>query len=254
MNISKDYMIKLLNQGARLDGRKFDECRKIKTEINISKNAEGSARVKIGNTEVLAGVKMEVGEPYPDNPDQGTIIVGAELLALSSKEFESGPPNAQSIELARVVDRGIRESKVLDFKKLCIEEGKKVWLVLIDIYTINDAGNLQDAAFLAAMLALMNSKTPDYDGEKIDYKKKKDPLPLSNPLVECTIIKIGNNIILDPSLEEEQLADARLTIATSKDNIHAMQKGGNSTLSSKDIEEMLVLAKKKGEELRKCLK
>ena len=117
----RSHIISLLNAGTRLDGRKLTEYRKpIEAEYGIVKTAEGSARVKIGETEVMVGVKMEVGEPYPDMPDQGTIIVGAELLPLSNPEFELGPPGIQAIELARVVDRGIRESKAVELKTLCI--------------------------------------------------------------------------------------------------------------------------------------
>src|SRR3989344_4561618 len=119
VNIVREHILELLGKDIRMDNRKFDEYRKVTVEYGISpKSAEGSARVKIGKTEVLAGVKMEVGEPYQDNPDQGTIIVNAELLPMSSPEFESGPPGISAIEMARIVDRAIRESKALDFKKL----------------------------------------------------------------------------------------------------------------------------------------
>src|SRR3989344_3006 len=102
----RSHIINLLNADTRLDGRKLTEYRKpIEVEHNVVKTAEGSARVKIGETEVMVGIKLEVGEPYPDTPDEGTIIVGAELLPLSNPEFELGPPGIQAIELARVVDR-----------------------------------------------------------------------------------------------------------------------------------------------------
>ena len=107
----RSHIISLLEANTRLDGRKLTEYRKpITVEYGVVKTAEGSARVKIGETDVMVGVKLEVGEPYPDTPNEGTIIVGAELLALSNPEFEPGPPGIQAIELARVVDRGIRES------------------------------------------------------------------------------------------------------------------------------------------------
>src|SRR3989338_935564 len=106
----KQHVIMLLESDKRLDGRKPLEYRKpLKVEYGFTKTAEGSAKVTLGETEVIVGIKMEVGEPYPDTPDQGTIIVGAELLPLSNPEFELGPPGIQAIELARVVDRGIRE-------------------------------------------------------------------------------------------------------------------------------------------------
>jgi len=252
--ISRDYLIKLLDKGIRVDERKLEEYREIKIENNISKNAEGSARVKIGDTEVLAGVKMEVGTPYPDKPNEGTIIVGAEFLQMANPDFESGPPSAKAIELARVVDRGIRESKTIDFKKLCITKGEKVWLVLIDIYIANDDGNLQDAASLAAISALINSKIPSYDGERVDYSKKKDQLPLVKKPIECTVYKIGKHLLVDPCLAEFENIDARLTVAFSNNNVNAMQKGGDKIFTVDEIEKALKIAKKKTDEIGKLLK
>src|SRR3989338_9244066 len=164
----RKHIIGLLKAGTRLDGRKLNDYRKpIQIDYGVVMTANGSARVKIGDTEVIAGIKLEVGTPYPDNPDEGTIIVGAELLPLSSPDFELGPPGIQAVELARVVDRGIRESKCLDFKKLCIEEGEKAWMIIVDICTINDAGNLLDASSLAAIAALRNTTFPEYKDDKI---------------------------------------------------------------------------------------
>ena len=248
-------MTETLNQGLRFDKRKNDEYRKVTVEYGISNSAEGSARVKMGDTEVICGVKLEVGTPYPDTPDQGTIIVGAELIPLASPEFELGPPGIEAIELARVVDRGIRESKTIDFKKLCIKKGEKVWLVLIDIIPINDNGNLFDTAALAALAALKDAKFPAFDGEKVDYKKKtKEKIPLNNEPLGVTVIKIGNNYLIDPTPEEEEVIDGRLTVASIEDGtLCALQKGGDMPLTDKDIESMVELGLEKAKELRKCL-
>lgn len=259
MTNEKTYIQLLLQKGLREDGRKFDEYRKIEVEYGVSaKSAEGSARVKMGETEVVAGVKMEVGEPFPDRPDEGSIIVNVELLPLSSPEFESGPPDVESIELARVVDRGLRESKALDFKKLCIKEGEKVWLVFIDIYPINDAGNLFDAAALAAFAAIKNAKFPGYDEEtgKIKYDEKTDkPLMVEHIPMACTVLKIGDKLIVDPTRNEEPEADARLTVVSKEDNgLCAMQKGGHKPLSTEDLMQMAELSLSKTNELRKGFK
>ncbi len=251
----KNHITETLNKGLRFDGRKTNEYRKITVEYGITKSAEGSARVKIGDTEVIGGVKLEVGTPYPDTPDEGTIIVGAELIPLSSPEFESGPPGIQAIELARVVDRGIRESKALDFKKLCIESGEKVWLVLIDVIPLNDDGNLFDAASLAALAALKDARFPAFDGKKVDYKKKtKEKLPLSKEPISITVLKIGKNYLVDPSPEEEEVLDSRLTVATMADGaLCALQKGGDMPINTEDIDKMIDIALEKSKELRKHL-
>jgi exosome complex component RRP42 len=257
--ITEQHVNELLKKDKRLDGRGLEDFRKIEVEYGVSsKSAEGSARVKIGNTEVITGIKMEIGEPYPDQPEKGTLMAGIELLPLSSPNFESGPPSIHSIELARtVVDRGLRESDALELKKLCIKKGEKMWMVVIDGYSINDDGNLADALGLAALAALKDAKFPEYDEktDKINYEKKTKKLTLKELPIPVTILKIGDKFLVDPCLEEEETMDARLTVSTTEDGrVCAMQKGGDMALSEEDIEKMVEISVKKGKELRKLIK
>ena len=50
VDIKKDYVLSKLREGERIDGRKFDEFRKIEIQTNVISKAEGSALVKLGNT------------------------------------------------------------------------------------------------------------------------------------------------------------------------------------------------------------
>ncbi len=252
---TKKHVISYLENGLRLDGRKKDEYRDVEVTYGISKSAEGSAQVKIGDTVVLAGVKMGIEKPYPDTPEDGGIMVNVELLPLSNPAFEGGPPSADSIELARVVDRGIRESHALDTKKLCITKAEKVWFVAVDIIPINDAGNLFDAASLAAIAALKDAKFPVYDGETLNYKEHtEENVPLTKEPVEITVFKIGDHFIVDPTLEEQAVYDARLTVAsTAEGKVVALQKGGEEPLSTEEIGQMVEIALKNAVELRKKL-
>ena len=183
-------------------------------------------------------------------------MVGAELLPLSNPEFESGPPNEESIEVARVVDRGLRESKAIDSKKLCITEGEKVWNVSIDVCSINAAGNILDASALAAMAAIQDAKFPKYDGKAVDYKHLTDTrLPIVRTPLSITIHKIGEFLFVDPSTEEEKVIESRLTVAMTPDGkICALQKGGDVPLTIADIGRMIDLATAKAAELAGKLK
>lgn len=251
----KQHIISTLNKGMRLDGRKPLEYRPLSVNLNFTKNAEGSAEIFIGETHVMVGVKMSVEKPFPDTAAQGGIMVNAELLPMSSPDFESGPPSIQAIELARVVDRGIRESKSVDFEKLCIEEGEKAWFVSVDVVSINDAGNLFDAAALGAIIALREARFPTYDGKKIDYKKlTKEALPLTKHPVSVTVCKIGDHLIVDPLPEEEKILDARLTVASTEDGkLCALQKGGDSPLKPEVVMKMIEIGLDKAKEIRKSL-
>ncbi len=245
-NLTTKRIREYLEHGNRFDKRNPEEYREIKIELGISKKAEGSAKVKIGKTEVWAGVKMEIAEPYPDSKDKGNLMVTAELTPLSHPKFEYGPPKFEAIELGRLVDRGIRESKYIDLKKLCIEEGEKVWQVFVDVYSINDDGNLLDAAFIAAVAALKDAKVPFYDKKegKIDYDKpSKEKLPLTeNEPFNFSIYLIGDKIIFDPTQDEENASDGCLVLAvtpTKPVSICSMQKSGEFEISEEKFSEIL---------------
>ncbi|MCK5625168.1 exosome complex protein Rrp42 [Candidatus Pacearchaeota archaeon] len=237
-----------LQENKRFDNRKADEFREIEIELGVSKNAEGSAKVKIGKTEVLVGVKMSVGEPYPDSPDKGNLMVSAELLPLSSPRFESGPPKFPVIELGRVIDRGIRESKFIDFEKLCITKGEKVWTVIVDIYSINDDGNLLDAAGIGAIAALKNAKMPKFDKKegKILYgEKTNDSIPLAKEIpISITVHKLGESLIVDPTREEEDISETRVTVGSSNGIISSIQKGNETSLKLEEFDKVLDIISK----------
>jgi len=246
----------LIEKGKRLDGRGLGDYREIKIEQGVIEKAEGSARVLLGKTEVLVGVKVETGTPFPDTPDDGVLTVNAELVPLASPSFEPGPPDENSIELARIVDRGIRESKAIDTEKLCIEAGKKVFVVFVDIYVLNHDGNLIDASALAAVAALLNTKMPNYevkDGEVV-IKQGYTQLPIKAHPITVTLGKINNKLIVDPWLEEEQVMDSRISMAFNDEgNICAIQKGSAGYFTQEQILEGMKIVQEKVAELRKKL-
>jgi len=254
--IRKQQIARLIADGKRIDGRGINEYRPIKVETGIIEKAEGSARVLLGRTEVVVGVKVQVGEPYSDRPNEGVFTVNSEFVPLASPEFEAGPPSEEAIELARVVDRGIRESGAIDLEKLCIIPGKKVYVIFVDIYVLNHDGNLIDASALAALAALINTKIPVHVVEEDEVKKTNEyiSLPVRNFPVAVTFASINGKLVVDPWLDEENVMNARLTITFEKDNkICAIQKGGEGTLSPQQIIEAVHIAREKAEELRKLV-
>jgi exosome complex component RRP42 len=254
--VKKKQIEQFISQDKRLDDRGLTDYREIKIEQGLIERAEGSARVRLGKTDVLVGVKVEIGEPFPDTPNDGVLTVNAELAPIASPSFETGPPDENSIELARIVDRGIRESKVINTEKLCIEPGKKVFVVFVDIYVLNHDGNLIDASALAAVAALMNTKMPNYEIEDDEVKIKPGytQLPIKQHPITVTMAKISDKLVVDPWLEEEQAMDARISMAIDDDfNICAIQKGVNGYFEPKQVLEAAKIAKDKAKELRKQL-
>jgi len=250
-NVNQQKIVKLLAEDKRLDSRKPFDYRDVIIETDVSNNAEGSARVKIGKTDVIVGVKLGTQEPYTDHADEGTMMTGMEYSPASGERYESGPPKINAIETARVVDRGIRESGFIDWKKLCIVEGERVWSIFIDIYSINDDGNLLDASAIGAVAALKMTRLPELDEDnKIKYGEFTDkPLPLTDIIpFTMTFYKIGDKLLIDPNRDEQDAADSRLTLGIAKVGkeyvISSMQKGEITPLSADDLKNIIAESEK----------
>jgi len=243
----------IILKGKRIDERGPSDYRPLTITLGPVEKANGSAQVYLGKTKVLAGVKIQTGTPFEDTPNEGILSVNAEFVPLAFPTFEAGPPDENSIELARVVDRGIRESKAIDLQKLCIEAGKKVFMVFVDIYILDHDGNLIDAAGMAALGALVNSTMQEFEVKngEIRYKDSKMALPMQNYPVPITSVKIGNSVVVDACLEEEQVMSCRLTVTTGKnDDVCAMQKGGLGTFTPEEIKQIVSSAIQKSRDLR----
>ncbi|WGI16906.1 exosome complex protein Rrp42 [Methanonatronarchaeum sp. AMET-Sl] len=250
--IEREHITEMIRRGQRQDGRDLKEARNIEIETDIIKKAEGSARVKLGETEVVVGIKMETGDPFPDTPDKGVLITNAELNALASPTFEPGPPGEYATEIARVVDRGIRESEAVDFTKLCITEGEEVWMIFVDIHVLDHDGNLFDVSNIAAISALLTAEIPF---EKYEVEPGTNTIDVKTIPVSTTFMKCGGELLLDPTHNEEMIGTTRLTTITNSENeIVGMQKGLPGTWSEQEVYEVVDTSIKKAEKTRQIIK
>ncbi len=252
----KEHLQRNLSAGVRADGRGLLDFRKLTIEQGISSTAHGSARVRAGNAEIIAGVKFELGTPYPDSPDSGSLMVSSEMLPLSNRKFEAGPPGIDSIEYSRVIDRTIRESGTIDTKKLCVVPGEKVWTVIIDLVPVTFDGNMIDLGAIAALAALKDARLPklDKDNNPLYEDLSDTPLPIKGTPVAVTVFKYGNILLVDPTNREEKYYDARLTVATLEDGSPcALQKGGKAPLTIDEIEKMVKISQDLGKHIREVL-
>ena len=256
-HLRKQQMWDAISKGKRLDGRDLNDIRPIEIELNTVKKANGSAKVKLGNSEVIAGIKVETGEPFEGLENKGALIVSAEVLPTASPYIEPGPPDEETVELARVVDRGIRESEMLDLDKLVLVPGKTVYTVFVDCSIINADGNLFDATSYAVVSALASSKMPIFevqDSKVVDTGNVRDP-PVTTLPVSITMVRIGGAVIVDPTAEEEACMDARITITTNSNGYFtAIQKGATGSFSIEQIKKAAETARIKGEQIRAKLR
>jgi exosome complex component RRP42 len=242
------HILDLAKSGHRLDGRQPDEYRPIRVVPGYVSTADGSALARIGETAVLSGIKLEMGKPFPDTPNAGVLTTNAELIPLSSPMFEPGPPHPRAIEVSRVVDRAIRAAETLDLTGLSITSGEKCWMCYVDIHVLDHGGNLIDAASLAAITALAHATLP---AKKFGVADHDSPLAVQHYPIECTFTRLGDVIVTDPTFDEEQAGQGRITVATDETGkVVAMQKGLVGAFSPDDVREVVDRAFKHGDKMR----
>ena len=250
--IRTTHVLDLAAEGKRLDGRGPDEYRKITIEPGFVSTADGSALVRIGDSAVVAGIKLELGKPFPDTPNAGVLTTNAELIPLSSPTFEPGPPQPAAIEVSRVVDRAIRAAETIDLTRLCVTPGEKTWVCYVDLHVIEHAGNLIDTAFLAGLTALAHATVP---AKRFEIGDSDYPLDVQHFPIECTFVRLGDTIVVDPPFDEERSAQGRLPVATDETGrVVAMQKGLVGAFSPDDVKETVRRAFVHGSELRELAK
>ncbi len=249
----------LLDKGERIDGRGLYDYRPTKIETGTLRKAEGSSYVELGDTTVVAGVKFEVNKPFLDAPNKGMLMVDGEILPIASLEAETGPPSDVEIELSRVVDRGIRQSEMIDLESLVLVPGEKVLKVHVDFNILVDSGNLIDASSLAATAALSTAMCPD-PSELIDspeatvYDVSKIPLKVRDLPITVTMADLYGKLVVDTRVEEEQVLGSRLSITHTRDGkICAIQKGGAKSLPFEHVFQAMEIAKEKSNELRRIV-
>ena len=246
------HVEKYYSKGIKMNGLGLLDYRDLNIEFNVTKTAEGSARVTMGKNIVIAGVKMELAEPYPDTPDEGSLMVDVQLTPMASEHFEHGPPGIDAIELARVTDRSIRESGCFDNSQLVIKSGEQVWNVLIDVTPINADGSLFGISQFAAVSALLVTRFPSIENDMADYKHPSDVyLKLKRIPVTVTVYKYKNYLMVDPTPDDLKYTEARLSIATIDDGtIVGFQKGGDGAFTQDEVKQIIQIAIKKGKEIR----
>lgn len=257
-DLKKKKILALLKEGQRVDGRALDEPRQLTVDTGVIPKAEGSARVRLGDTEVVCGVKVQPDKPFPDLGDRGIFICTAEILPLADPSAEPGPPGEEVIELARVVDRGIRESGMVDLKQLVLEKDKSVVGIFIDNSVTDYDGNLFDACSYASVASVLSCKLPKYnynDGVVTKVDGEFSAPPITTIPVSVTMGKIGDSIIVDPNADEWACMDGRITITTNaQGNICAVQKGGSDGFTPEQLVQCSKISIATGAKIRDILK
>jgi hypothetical protein len=120
-------------------------------------NTNGSARVSVGGTAVLVGVKLVTAEPDPAAPSQGKIEVMVDCSAGASPAFVSRGGDDLSHSLASALRRLAGGQGVLNLDGLCIIPGQRVWQIHVDALVLEcSGGNLYDCCVSRIIVDLVS--------------------------------------------------------------------------------------------------
>ncbi|KAK2364051.1 exosome complex component RRP42 [Trifolium repens] len=247
----KKFIETALLSELRVDGRGPLDYRKL--NIKFGKN-DGSAEVQLGETRVMSYVSAQLVQPYRDRPNEGTLSIFTEFSPMADPSFEPGRPGESAVELGRIIDRGLRESRAIDTESLCILSAKLVWAIRVDIHILDNAGNLVDAANIAALASLLTFRRPECslggeDGQQVVVHppEVREPLPLiiHHLPVAVTFGYFSNEnlVVLDPTYHEEAVMTGRMTATLNANgDVCAIQKPGGQEISQRVIMHCLRLA------------
>ncbi|XP_051142591.1 exosome complex component RRP45A-like isoform X2 [Andrographis paniculata] len=237
----KSFIETALLSDLRIDGRGPFDYRNVTIQFG---GEDGLSEVQLGKTRVMGFVTSQLVQPYRDRPNEGTLAIFTEFSPMADPSFEVGRPGEFSVELGRIIDRGLRESRAVDTESLCVVAGKWVWSIRIDLHILDNCGNLIDAANIAALAALLTFRRPECtiggdDGQEVIIHPPEVREPLSLIVhhlpIAVTFSFIGeeSRVVIDPSHLEEAVMGGRLTATVNTNgDICAIQKTGQGVIQS----------------------
>lgn len=254
----KRFIETALLSNLRIDGRSPYEYRDLTIDFGCK---DGSSEVQLGQTRVLGLVTAQLGQPYQDRPNEGSLYIYTEFSPMADPSFEPGRPGELAVELGRIIDRGLRESRAVDTESLCVLPGKLVWSLRVDLQILDNGGNLIDAANIAALAALLTFRRPECtlggnDGQEVTVHPPEvsEPVPLivhHLPIaVTFAFFSKINSMVVDPNHFEEALMEGRITFTVNiNGDVCAIQKPGGVAVTQSIITQCLQIAMTKAAEI-----
>ncbi|KAL3697451.1 hypothetical protein R1sor_011527 [Riccia sorocarpa] len=253
------YIERYLDAAVRPDGRPLGRARPTDVVLGQVPTTDGSALVRLGNTTMLAGVKLELSVPSTETPDQGRIAIDFQMPPICSPHVRPGRPAEDACAINEQLSNVLASSQLVDLREFSITSGKSAWMAHLDIYCLNADGSLLDAALLASTAALMDVQIPAIsindegkvqiinfredqdepmvDAEKVSETKRKvvdkRRLKLGPAPVAVTCMLYKNHLLADPTAEEEAvLHTVVIVVLDSPDNLISLYKPGGSVLAT----------------------
>ncbi|CAB4274516.1 unnamed protein product [Prunus armeniaca] len=241
-------------QDLRSDGRKRLTTRPIYVETGVISQANGSARVRMGATDVIASVKAELGRPNALQPDKGKVVVNVDCSPTAAPMFEGRGGEELSAELSVALQCCLLGGKSgsgagIDLSSLVVVEGKICWDLYIDGLVVSSDGNLLDALGIPKVnvaAGASGDEQPEVDVSDEEFLQ----FDTSRVPVIVTLTKVGRHYIVDATSEEESQMSSAVSISINRQgHICGLTKRGGAGLDPSIILDMISVAKTVSEQL-----
>jgi exosome complex component RRP45 len=132
---------------------------------------------------VLAVVSAEIVKPFDGRSSEGQLHFHTSFSGMSEPDLDAQKLADRAVEVGRLIEKCIRDSKAVDTEALCLVPGEKVWAVRCDVHILDHEGNVIDCTLLATVTALQAFRRPDVTiaGESVIVHSMEDkqPVPLA---------------------------------------------------------------------------
>lgn len=220
----------------RPSGRNLDEIRSISIETNVTKHAEGSCLIKIGDTHVLCTATVEDRvPPFVKGSGLGWVTAEYGMLPRSTgsrmrREAASGKQGGRTVEIQRLIGRSLRAG----VDRVALGERQ----ITVDCDVIQADGGTRCASISGGWVAL-----------KLAVKKllqegtvTTDPLISPIAAISCGIYAGQPILDLDYSEDSEAGVDGNFIMMGSGNMIETQISAEGSTYSRSQLDELMDLA------------
>jgi len=261
----KAFIVTGAEKDVRCDGRRQNESRDVEIRCGVIAQAAGSSRVRLGGTDVIVGVKVEIGTPEADTPGIGSLEFSVECSPVASPAFRGRGGEELAAELVGAIEKSyymgpssVTSESPIDLSSLCILSGKSCWVLYVDALILDLDGSVIDAISMACRAALQDTKIPkveiqQQDGDDADFEVDDDPeqatrLDVSRVPLSLSVALTGTAIIVDPTSAEEEAATVVMSVSTNEEgHVCGISKHRGEGMSANVLLDMIAIAR---EELR----
>lgn len=218
--------------------RKNTELRPITFDVNVTKHAEGSCLIKVGDTHVLCTATVEEKVPhFLKGTNQGWVTAEYGMLPRAThtridRESVRGKQTGRTQEIQRLIGRSLRA--IVDLKKLGERQIK------IDCDVLQADGGTRTASISGAYIALYKAL------QALLERKHIKELPLNNSIAAISCGIINDTILLDLDYNEDSQAavDANFVLTGKGQIIEIQTTAESSPFDQEKFFEMMEVAHK----------